>query len=285
MVAQSKLFSPNKTLLIAGKVIDLTIPKVMGILNVTPDSFYDGGRYSEGNTFLQQAEKMIVEGADFIDVGGYSTRPGASKISEKEELDRVIPVVKVLLKEFPSAIISVDTFRSAIAKAAIESGALLINDISAGELDARMIATVAALQVPYIAMHMRGNPQTMTQLTEYENLLKEMLEFFHRKLYQLKTTGIKDVIIDPGFGFAKTVDQNFEILNNLERFHILEKPFLVGLSRKSMIWRTLKTTPEAALNGTTALNTLALLKGASILRVHDVKEATEVIQLMSHVSV
>lgn len=285
MVAQSKLFSPNKTLLIAGKVIDLTIPKVMGILNVTPDSFYDGGRYSEGNTFLQQAEKMIVEGADFIDVGGYSTRPGASKISEKEELDRVIPVVKVLLKEFPSAIISVDTFRSAIAKAAIESGALLINDISAGELDARMIATVAALQVPYIAMHMRGNPQTMTQLTEYENLLKEMLEYFHRKLYQLKTAGIKDVIIDPGFGFAKTVDQNFDILNNFERLHIFEKPLLVGLSRKSMIWRTLKTTPEAALNGTTALNTLALLKGASILRVHDVKEATEVIQLMKHVSV
>lgn len=280
MVAQSKLFSPNKTLLIAGKVIDLTIPKVMGILNVTPDSFYDGGRYTDENTFLLQAEKMIAEGADFIDVGGYSTRPGAIEISEKEELDRVIPVVKVLLKEFPSAIISVDTFRSAIAKAAIESGASLINDISAGELDAAMIETVAALQVPYVAMHMRGTPQTMTQFTTYENLLKEVLEYFHRKLYQLKTAGIKDVIIDPGFGFAKTVDQNFELLNNLERLQILEKPLLVGLSRKSMIWRTLKTNSEAALNGTTTLNTLALLKGASILRVHDVKEAKEVIELM-----
>jgi dihydropteroate synthase len=280
MVAQSKLFSPNKTLLIAGKVIDLTIPKVMGILNVTPDSFYDGGRYTDENTFLLQAEKMIAEGADFIDVGGYSTRPGAIEISEKEELDRVIPVVKVLLKEFPSAIISVDTFRSAIAKAAIESGASLINDISAGELDAAMIETVAALQVPYVAMHMRGTPQTMTQFTIYENLLKEVLEYFHRKLYQLKTAGIKDVIIDPGFGFAKTVDQNFELINNLERLQILEKPLLVGLSRKSMIWRTLKTNSEAALNGTTTLNTLALLKGASILRVHDVKEAKEVIELM-----
>ena len=280
MVAQSKLFSPNKTLLIAGKVIDLTIPKVMGILNVTPDSFYDGGRYTDENTFLLHAEKMIAEGADFIDVGGYSTRPGAIEISEKEELDRVIPVVKVLLKEFPSAIISVDTFRSAIAKAAIESWASLINDISASELDAAMIETVAALQVPYVAMHMRGTPQTMTQFTTYENLLKEVLEYFHRKLYQLKTAGIKDVIIDPGFGFAKTVDQNFELLNNLERLQILEKPLLVGLSRKSMIWRTLKTNSEAALNGTTTLNTLALLKGASILRVHDVKEAKEVIELM-----
>jgi dihydropteroate synthase len=285
MVAQSKLFSPNKTLLIAGKVIDLTIPKVMGILNVTPDSFYDGGRYTQENTFLKQVEKMIEEGVDFIDVGGYSSRPNAIDISEKEELDRVIPVVKVLLKEFPSAIISVDTFRSAIAKAAIESGASLINDISAGELDNEMISTIATLNVPYIAMHMRGTPQTMTQFTTYENLLREMIEYFHRKLSQFKAAGIKDVIIDPGFGFAKTVDQNFELLNNLERLHILEKPILVGLSRKSMIWRTLKTTSEAALNGTTALNTLALIKGASILRVHDVREAIEVIQLMKHVSV
>jgi dihydropteroate synthase len=285
MVAQSKLFSPNKTLLIAGKVIDLTIPKVMGILNVTPDSFYDGGRYTQENTFLKQVEKMIEEGVDFIDVGGYSSRPNAIDISEKEELDRVIPVVKVLLKEFPSAIISVDTFRSAIAKAAIESGASLVNDISAGELDNEMISTIATLNVPYIAMHMRGTPQTMTQFTTYENLLREMIEYFHRKLSQFKAAGIKDVIIDPGFGFAKTVDQNFELLNNLERLHVLEKPILVGLSRKSMIWRTLKTTPEATLNGTTALNTLALIKGASILRVHDVREAIEVIQLMKHVSV
>lgn len=282
MVTQSKLFSPNKTLLIAGKVVDLSTQKVMGILNVTPDSFYDGGRYTRENTYLQQAEKMIVEGADFIDVGGYSTRPGASEVSVNEELARVIPVINSIKKEFPFAVISIDTFRASVAKAAVEEGAGMINDISAGELDAAMYETVSALQVPYVTMHLRGTPQTMTQFTTYENLLKEVLEYFHRKLYQLNTLGIKDVIIDPGFGFAKMVDQNFELLNNLERLHILEKPILVGLSRKSMIWRTLKITPEAALNGTTALNTLALLKGASILRVHDVKEAKEVIQLMSN---
>ncbi|MBL7872266.1 MAG: dihydropteroate synthase [Cyclobacteriaceae bacterium] len=282
MVTQSKLFSPNKTLLIAGKVVDLSTQKVMGILNVTPDSFYDGGRYTRENTYLQQAEKMIVEGADFIDVGGYSTRPGASEVSVNEELARVIPVINSIKKEFPFAVISIDTFRASVAKAAVEEGAGMINDISAGELDAAMYETVSALQVPYVTMHLRGTPQTMTQFTTYEYLLKEVLEYFHRKLYQLNTLGIKDVIIDPGFGFAKMVDQNFELLNNLERLHILEKPILVGLSRKSMIWRTLKITPEAALNGTTALNTLALLKGASILRVHDVKEAKEVIQLMSN---
>lgn len=253
----------------------------MGILNVTPDSFYDGGRYTQEHSFLRQAEKMIAEGADFIDVGGYSTRPGATEISVKEELARVIPVINSIKKEFPSASISIDTFRASVAKAAVEEGAEMINDISAGELDTSMIDTVAGLQVPYVAMHMRGTPQTMSQLTIYENLLMEMLEYFHRKVYQLKTAGIKDIIIDPGFGFAKTVDQNFELLTHLERLHILEKPLLVGLSRKSMIWRTLKITSEASLNGTTALNTLALLKGASILRVHDVKEAKEVIHLMS----
>ncbi len=257
----------------------------MGILNITPDSFYDGGKYNQENTFLKQAEKMIHEGVDFIDVGGYSTRPGAVNISVEEENSRVIPVIESIKKEFPAAVISIDTFRASIAKAAVEAGAGMINDISAGELDAAMIETVTRLKVPYIAMHMKGTPQTMTQVATYENLVKEMLEYFHRKAYQLKTAGIKDVIIDPGFGFAKTVDQNFELLSNIERLHILEKPILVGLSRKSMIWRTLKTTPEAALNGTTALNTFALLKGASILRVHDVKEAKEVIQLMSHLSV
>jgi dihydropteroate synthase len=285
MVAQSKLFPHNKTLLIDGKIVDLTTPKVMGILNITPDSFYDGGKYNQENTFLKQAEKMIHEGVDFIDVGGYSTRPGAVNISVEEENSRVIPVIESIKKEFPAAVISIDTFRASIAKAAVEAGAGMINDISAGELDAAMIETVTRLKVPYIAMHMKGTPQTMTQVATYENLVKEMLEYFHRKAYQLKTAGIKDVIIDPGFGFAKTVDQNFELLSNIERLHILEKPILVGLSRKSMIWRTLKTTPEAALNGTTALNTFALLKGASILRVHDVKEAKEVIQLMSHLSV
>ena len=252
----------------------------MGILNVTPDSFYDGGKFVDEVNILRQVEKMLNEGADFIDVGGYSSRSDANDISDTEELARIIPVVKVLLKEFPSAIISIDTFRSSVAKAAVDVGAAIINDISAGELDKAMIETVAGLQVPYIAMHMQGTPQTMAQFTNYENVTKEIIDYFHRKISQLQHAGLKDIIIDPGFGFAKTVDQNFELLNKLDHLQIFEKPLLVGLSRKSMIWRTLKTTPESALNGTTALNTLALLKGASILRVHDVKEAKEVIQLI-----
>lgn len=252
----------------------------MGILNVTPDSFYDGGKFVDEVNILRQVEKMLNEGADFIDVGGYSSRADANDISDTEELARIIPVVKVLLKEFPSAIISIDTFRSTVAKAAVDVGAAIINDISAGELDKSMIETVAALRVPYIAMHMQGTPQTMAQLTNYENVTKEIIDYFYRKIFQLQSAGIKDIIIDPGFGFAKTVDQNFELLNRLDHLQIFEKPLLVGLSRKSMIWRTLKTTPESALNGTTTLNTLALLKGASILRVHDVKEAKEVIQLI-----
>jgi dihydropteroate synthase len=280
-MVQSKLFSPNKTLLVQGKIMDMTSPKVMGVLNVTPDSFYDGGKFVEEGSIIKQAEKMLTEGADFLDVGGYSSRPHAIDITDKEELGRVIPVVNLLLKEFPAAIISIDTFRSAVAKAAVDCGAALVNDISAGELDKAMVETAAALRVPYIAMHMQGTPQTMTQFTNYENLTKEITDYFHRKISQLQSAGLKDIIIDPGFGFAKTVDQNFELLNKLEHLRIFEKPVLVGLSRKSMIWRTLKTKPESALNGTTVLNTLALLKGASILRVHDVKEAKEIIQLMN----
>ncbi len=254
----------------------------MGILNVTPDSFYDGGKFVNDGSVVKQVEKMLAEGADFIDVGGYSSRPDADDITVAEEMTRIIPVVKILLKEFPSVIISIDTFRSAVAKAAIDCGAALVNDISAGELDGAMIETVAALQVPYIAMHMQGTPKTMTQFTSYTNLTKEIIDYFHHKIFQLQSAGVKDIIIDPGFGFAKTVDQNFELLNKLDHLQIFENPVLVGLSRKSMIWRTLKTNPESALNGTTVLNTLALLKGASILRVHDVKEAKEVIQLMHH---
>jgi len=278
---QSKLFSVNKTLQVQGKIIDLNSPKVMGILNVTPDSFYDGGRYIEGSTFLKQAEKMIREGADFIDVGGYSSRPGAVDIPEDEELARVIPVIQAIKKEFPTVILSIDTFRSKIAIAAVNEGAAVVNDISGGQLDPKMFDAVAALQVPYIAMHMRGTPQTMNQLTQYENLVKEMLDYFHHKIHTLIAAGVKDVIIDPGFGFAKTVAQNFELLKNLNQLHILERPLLVGLSRKSMIWRTLEITPEDSLNGSSVLNSIALLKGASILRVHDVKEAREVITLMS----
>lgn len=224
---------------------------------------------------------MLKEGADFLDIGGYSSRPGAMDITTEQELERVIPVVEAIRKNFPESIISIDTFRSVVAQASVEAGADMINDISGGDLDADMHRVVASLDVPYILMHMRGTPQTMNQLTQYDNVTKEVIDHFHGKLFAVKNAGIKDVILDPGFGFAKTVQQNFELLGNLDLFHILEKPILVGLSRKSMIWRTLETTPEMALNGTTTLHTLALMKGASILRVHDVREAREVIRLMT----
>ncbi len=233
----------------------------------------------EPTAVLKQAEMMLKEGADFMDVGGYSTRPGAELISAEEERDRVIPAIKAIRKEFPESLLSIDTFRSGIAKAALEEGANLINDIFGGESDPMMFRTAAEYRVPYILMHMRGTPQTMNQLTDYENLIKEVLDYFHQKLDQLKQVGVKDVIVDPGFGFAKTVDQNFELLKNLQQFQVLGKPLLVGLSRKSMIWRTLETTPDLALNGTTVLNTISLLKGASILRVHDVKAARDAITL------
>ncbi|MBI3220385.1 MAG: dihydropteroate synthase [Bacteroidetes bacterium] len=253
----------------------------MGIVNVTPDSFFVGSRYQKEANQLHQVERMLSEGADFIDVGGYSSRPGAVDVPEEEELNRVIPAIQAIVKEFPSATISVDTFRATVAEQALQAGAAMVNDISAGELDAAMIATVARWRVPYIAMHMRGTPQTMATLTNYENLLKDMVFYFQQRIKLFADAGVHDVIIDPGFGFAKTVDQNFELLNNLDYLRILEKPVLAGLSRKSMIWRTLQTTSENALNGTTALHAVALLKGASILRVHDVKEAVETVKLLN----
>jgi len=278
---QSKIFSANKTLNLRGRLIDFSEPKIMGILNVTPDSFYDGFRYTDETSMVQQVEKMTREGADLIDVGGYSTRPGAAEISIKEELSRVIPVVKTISKKFPEISISIDTFRSAVAIQAIESGACMVNDISGGELDKEMFRTVALLDVPYVLMHSRGTPETMTGQTDYGNLLKEIMDYFHQKIAILHKLGVKDIIVDPGFGFAKTVAQNFELLNKLAHFQILGKPIAAGLSRKSLIWRTLKTTPEDALNGTSILNTIALIKGASILRVHDVREAYETIQLVN----
>ncbi|MCX8489744.1 MAG: dihydropteroate synthase [Cyclobacteriaceae bacterium] len=278
---QSKLFSVNKTLNIQGRLIDLSVPKVMGILNVTPDSFFDGNRYQSPISILNQAEKMLVEGADFIDVGGYSSRPDATDISIDEEIQRVIPAIEVMTKQFPEAIISIDTFRSHVAKRAIEAGASLVNDISAGELDKEMVPTVATLKVPFLAMHMKGTPQTMKQQTHYQDLLLEVVTYFHEKISQLHKAGIKDVLIDPGFGFAKTIEQNFELLSHLDYLLAIGKPLVVGLSRKSMIWRTLDSTPEHALNGTTALHSIALMKGASILRAHDVKEAVEVVKLVS----
>jgi dihydropteroate synthase len=229
---------------------------------------------------LKQVEKMLSEGADFIDVGGYSTRPGAEEVSFEEERRRVLPVISLIVRNFPEAIISIDTFRTQVAKESVEAGAAMINDVSGGELDEKMFSAVASLGVPYVLMHMRGTPRSMAQETRYDNLLKDIIDYFHSKIFHLQSLGVKDIIIDPGFGFAKTIEQNFEVLNKLEQFQILGKPILVGLSRKSMIWKTLKGSPEDALNGTTALNAIALLKSASILRVHDVREAKEVIKLV-----
>ena len=276
----NSVFRINKTLLVKGKLIDLSEPKVMGILNITPDSFYDGGKFTEETKILKQVEKMLEEGATFIDIGGCSTRPGAKDISEEEEKKRVLPAIEAILINFPQIIISVDTFRSSIAKIAVEAGAAMVNDISGGSLDKKMPEVVASLQVPYILMHMQGTPQTMASLANYENLLKEMIDYFHQKINVFQALGVKDIIIDPGFGFAKTIDHNFELLRKLEYLRILEKPILVGISRKSTIWKSLAIRPEEALNGTTSLNTVALLKGASILRVHDVKEAVEVVKLI-----
>lgn len=266
--------------MVRGRIMDLTTPKVMGILNVTPDSFFDGGFYLRESDLLKQAEIMIRDGTDFIDIGGYSSRPGAEDISPEEEWNRVMPAIRAIKKEFPSTLLSIDTFRSQVAHQAIGDGCDMINDISAGQADSEMFATVSSLKVPYVIMHMRGNPKTMNQLAHYNNLTGEIIEYFHKIIYPLQQAGVKDILVDPGFGFAKTVDQNFELLKNLDHLHVLAKPLLIGLSRKSMIWKTLGTTPEFALHGTTSLNTIALLKGAAILRVHDVKEAWETIRLV-----
>ncbi len=255
-------------------------PKIMGVLNVTPDSFYDGGRFVNEKQILDQTEKMLEEGAHFIDVGGYSTRPGAQEISPSEEHERVTNAIGLISKYFPSAIVSVDTFRTGVARAALDNGALMVNDISGGELDSAMFDFIAHARVPYVLMHMRGNPQTMTKQTSYENLVKELIGYLHKKIFRLRSMGVKDIVIDPGFGFAKTREQNFELLNRLGDFSILGLPILAGLSRKSMVWKTLEVSPEEALNGTTVLNTVALQKGVSILRVHDVKACAEAIRLV-----
>jgi dihydropteroate synthase len=252
----------------------------MGILNVTPDSFYDGGKFNSEAEILVQVEKMVKEGADMIDVGGYSTRPGAKNVSIAEENERVLKAIRLIVRNFPGAIISVDTFRSEIARAAILEGAAMINDISGGQ-DIEMFGTVAELRVPYILMHMRGTPQTMTSLTKYTNLVKELLDYFHDRIHKLSQLGVTDIIVDPGFGFAKTREQNFVLLDQLEKFSLPGKPVLAGLSRKSMVWKTLNQKAEDALNGTTVLNTIALLKGARILRVHDVREAVEAVKLVN----
>ncbi|WP_299320673.1 dihydropteroate synthase [uncultured Maribacter sp.] len=262
-----------------GKLLSLVQPKVMGILNVTPDSFFDGGKYKDEKSILNQVEKMLNEGATFIDVGAYSSRPSALEVDEATELKRIEPIVNLILKNFPNTILSIDTFRSNIAKACVENGAAIINDISAGLQDNKMLPTIAKLYVPYIMMHMRGTPQTMQQQTDYKDISKEVLSFFSERLVAAKALGIKDIIIDPGFGFAKNLEQNYELLSQMEVMNIIEHPILSGISRKSMIYKTLDITAEQALNGTTALHMVCLQKGAKILRVHDVKEAMECVKL------
>ena len=263
-----------------GQIIDLTTPKIMGILNITPNSFYDGGKYSLEKNAISKVDKMLKEGATFIDIGAYSSKPNAEFVSEEEELKRIIPVVKTLIKEFPETLLSIDTFRSSVAQECINNGAALINDISAGSLDEKMMEVIASNNVPYIMMHLRGTPQTMQNQTNYENLIKEMILYFSDKISKARNLGIHDLIIDPGFGFSKTTDQNFEILSNLELFKMLDLPILTGISRKSMIYKKIKVQPQEALNGTSVLNTLALTKGCDILRVHDPREAFEVIALL-----
>jgi dihydropteroate synthase len=262
-----------------GHLIDLDRPRAMGILNLTPDSFYDGGKYKSAAEILGQVEKMLNEGATFIDIGAYSSRPGAIHISQEEELSRLLPVLQLTIREFPDALISIDTFRSHVASEAIQSGACMINDISGGSLDENMFSVIAKLQVPYILMHMVGTPQNMQQNVHYENLIKDIIFYFSQKVFELRKLGVNDIILDPGFGFSKTIDQNFELLQKLELFSGMDLPVLVGLSRKSMLYKIFDRDANSALNATTSANTIALMKGAGILRVHDVREAMETITI------
>lgn len=282
---EDKLFPSKITLNSRGKLLLLEEPWVMGIINITPDSFYPNSRIDKDpDKILYKATEMISAGAKILDIGGYSSRPGAKEVSLGEELKRTIPVINIIRRAFPEILLSIDTFRSEVAKAAVESGVDMVNDISGGTLDLEMLSVVGRLRVPYICMHMRGTPDTMSQLTNYENLEKDILSFFGQKLAECEKSGIKDVIIDPGLGFAKTLPQNYKILKNLSYFHTINAPILIGLSRKSMIYKLLDISQEEALNGTTALNMVALMKGAKILRVHDVKEAVETVKLFKQIS-
>ena len=265
----------------AGKLVDLSTPKIMGILNVTPDSFYDGGVHNSDKKILKHVEKMLNDGAVFIDIGAYSSRPNGKNIDENEELNRVVPALELVNNKFPDTIISIDTFRSKVAETCLNSGASIINDISAGEMDKKMMKIVGKYKVPYIMMHMKGSPQNMIRETNYNDMLKEIIKYFSKKINQAVSYKINDMIIDPGFGFAKDLKQNYNLLSNMNLLKILDKPIMVGISRKSMIYKSLKTNAKESLNGTTILNTVSLIKGASILRVHDVKEASECIKLIS----
>ncbi|APG60189.1 dihydropteroate synthase [Christiangramia salexigens] len=266
-----------------GKLIDLSKPKVMGIINVTPDSFYSGSRHESETEILESAEKMLKDGASFLDLGAYSSRPGAKDIPVDEELKRIIPAIESILRRFPEANLSIDTFRAPVASKSLEAGAAIINDISAGKLDEKMLPIIAKFQVPYIMMHMRGTPQTMKNENDYKDVTEDVIAYFSERVKFARDFGINDLILDPGFGFAKDVDQNYELFSKMELFRNFNLPLLVGVSRKSMIWKKLNTSSGEALNGTTVLNTAALLKGANILRVHDVKEAMECINLTSEI--
>ena len=263
-----------------GRLLLIDKPVVMGIINTTPDSFYSDSRLFTIDAALQQADTMLAEGATFLDIGGQSTAPGSTRISAEEESDRVLPIIEAVHKHFNKAYVSVDTFYADVAKQAVAAGACLINDISGGRIDDNMLATAGSLSVPYVLMHSKGTPQTMQQHAVYENIIEEILSYFITRTDDCTKAGIHDVIIDPGFGFAKTTEQNFTLLNNIDVFRMLQKPILAGISRKGTIYKTLHTTPDKALNGTTVLNTIALMKGATILRVHDVKEAKEAIELV-----
>ena len=282
-MAKDTFLNRKVTLNSKGKLIDLSSPSVMAILNITPDSFYSNSRISNISEALKATEKFITEGAKFIDIGAYSSRPGAADVTQNNELNRLIPIVEGIVKEFPETLISIDTFRAKVAEESVNAGAHLINDISAGNLDVGMFDTIAKLQVPYLIMHMKGTPQNMQQEPFYENITLEILNYFSEKIETLKKLGVKDIMIDPGFGFAKTVTHNYQILQQLESFSTLSFPVLVGFSRKSMITKVLNNKSNDALNGTSILNTAALLKGASILRVHDVKEAVECIKLVERI--
>lgn len=278
---KSKNKNINLSINCNGKLVDLNTPKVMGVLNITPDSFYDGGRYKDAKSVLNQTEKLISEGATFLDIGAYSSRPGADFISENEELKRIVPVVELIQKNNPDVLISIDSFRAKVIRECVSAGAVISNDISAGKLDPDMIKTVGELGVPYIMMHMRGTPQTMKNHTTYQNLINEIYAYFSKQIELARQHNITDIIIDPGFGFAKTLAQNYELLKQMEFFKNLNCPILAGVSRKSMIYKVLGCTANEALNGTTALNMVALMNGACILRVHDVKEAVECIKLFN----
>ena len=268
------------TINIKGTLLDLTKPKIMGILNITPDSFFDGGEYNSEYKILNQVEKMLSEGADIIDVGGYSSRPGAKKITIEKETERVIPIIKLITGKFKNTIISIDTFRSEIARKAIEAGASIINDISGGDLDNKMYEVAGELKVPYIIMHMKGVPSNMQNNTEYDNVIFDIIKNLSYKIDLAKKAGIVDIIIDPGFGFGKSLKDNFKILKNLSSFKQLNQPIMVGLSRKSMIYKILESSAKNVLNGTTCLNSISLNNGANIIRVHDVKEAKETVKLI-----